>query len=448
MTSWKIFHLALLGLFITIPSVLVAQNAAPSKPNIIFIMTDDVGYGDIGSYGAPDIKTPNIDRLASQGVRFTDFYANAPICTPTRTGFVTGRYQQRYGLEAPLTHEQNSDGSGLVANGRSLPQLLKNGGYATGLVGKWHLGYADDQSPEAHGFDYFFGFKSGYADYYQHTNGGGFEDLWENGERIDIEGYLTDLITDRSVTYIQEHSDQPFFLSVQYNAAHWPYQRPDMPSVARNNAAHLQPHIEDTSTREDYIAILERADEGIGLIMQALQDAGLSENTLLIFTNDNGGEWLSRNAPLFNRKSTTWEGGIRVPAIIRWPGVIPAGEETGQVGITMDITATILAVSGAPLPANLNAEGINLLPILTGESPEVERTLFWRAPNRSTRAVRSGDLKLIVEGGNSFVFNVREDVGENNDLTNQRQADARRLRLLLDAWEADVNAEAELAGLR
>jgi arylsulfatase A-like enzyme len=445
---------------IAIGALLAGLVAAPplqaqtARPNVVFIMTDDVGYGDIGSYGARDIRTPNIDQLAREGTRFTDFYANAPVCTPTRAGFVTGRYQQRVGLERALSGPARTNGVGLTANGRTLPQLLKNGGYATGLIGKWHLGYELDQSPNAHGFDYFFGFKSGYVDYYQHTNGGGADDLWENEREIEVDGYLTDLITERSVDFIRQNADRPFFLSVQFNAAHWPYQPPDRPSVSRSNAAHLQPHTEDASTREDYVAMLERADRGIGEIVWALTDAGLSENTLVIFTNDNGGEWLSNNAPLFNRKWTVWEGGIRVASILRWPGVIPANRVTPQVGITMDLTETILAVTGAHVPAELDLDGINLLPILTGEAPTVERTLFWRSPNRADRAVRSGDWKLVVQGSQggrpSFVFNVRTDLGERNDLTNVRQDVARRLRGLLDAWEAEVDADAETVagGLR
>lgn len=427
-------------LFLTLVASACLQ-AQPESPNVVFIMTDDVGYGDIGSYGAPDIRTPVLDQLGRDGVRFTDFYANAPVCTPTRAGFVTGRYQQRYGLEVPLPSSlETAQGRGLVAEGHSLPRLLKNAGYTTGLVGKWHLGYTDNQSPEAHGFDYFFGFKSGFVDYYQHTSGVGEQDLWEYGRVIREEGYLTDLITERSVRFIKEHTDEPFFLSIQYNAAHWPYQRPDMPSVAVRNAAHLQPHQENTSTREDYIAIMERADQGIGQVLAALDEAGLTEDTLVIFTNDNGGEWLSRNAPLFNRKWTVWEGGIRVPAMMRWPGVIPPGQVSSQVGITMDFSATILKVSGASLPDGYIPDGIDLLPFVTGLAPAVERTLFWRSSN--TRAVRSGDLKLVMQSpAASFIFNVREDVGERNDLTNVSQADARRLRALLDAWEQEVDAE-------
>ena len=420
----------------------------PATPNIVFIMTDDVGYGDIGSYGAPDINTPSIDQLAMEGVRFTDFYANASVCSPTRAGFITGRYQQRYGLENPILSIEPVGETGLNAEGNSLPQLLKDAGYETGLVGKWHLGTGEMHSPGAHGFNYFFGFKKGYSDYYMHTDALGEADLWENDQQIQVDGYLTDLITERSISFIEENNGQPFFLSVQYNAAHWPYQVPDMSSDAIEDARHLMPEESDTNTREQYIAILERADQGIGEIMAALDEQGLAENTLLVFTNDNGGEWLSRNAPLFNRKGTVWEGGIRVPAVIRWPGVIPAGQVTEQVGITMDLSATFLAVTGAEIPRGHDLEGINLLRVLTGESPIIQRTLFWREGNQVTRAVRSGDLKLIVNGNRSFLFNVRDDAGEDNDLTNQGQRDIRRLRTMLDSWETDVNAEAASKGLR
>jgi arylsulfatase A-like enzyme len=398
----------------------IAQQSL-ERPNVVLIMTDDVGYGDIGSYGAPDVETPNLDALAREGVRFTDFYANGPLCTPTRVGLVTGRYQQRVALERPLGTPADLE-VGLPATGRSLPQLLKTNGYATGLVGKWHLGWKDEYSPNAHGFDYFFGFKSGYIDYYTHTNGAGEPDLFENNRTVEVAGYMTDLITQRSVRFIEQNAERPFFLSVQYNAGHWPYQPPDMPSVARDNARHLQPHDDDTASREDYVAMLERADEGIGEILDTLVDSGLAENTLIIFTNDNGGEWLSRNAPLFHRKLTLWEGGIRVPTIIRWPGRVPAGRVSHQVGITMDLTATILAATDTPAPADLSLEGINLLPILEGRTPEIERTLFWRTKvgGREQWAVRSGDWKLLIDGNATLLFDLNTDISERHDMASHR----------------------------
>jgi len=418
------------------------QPSSATQPNVVLIVTDDLGYGDVGSYGAPDAKTPNIDRLAREGVRLTDFYANGSTCTPTRAALISGRYQQRFELERPLGTGVDT---GLPAEGRSLPQLLKNNGYATGLVGKWHLGERPQFGPNAHGFDYFFGFKSGFIDYYQHTGGDGMHDLFENEAPAHVDGYMTDLITQRSVRFIEQHARQRFFLEIAYNAPHWPYQVPDHPSTARDDAVHLQPYDPDSGTRQDYVAMLERADQGIGAILALLDKTGLTENTLVIFTNDNGGEWLSRNAPLFHRKWTLWEGGIRVPAILRWPGRLPAGQVSRQVGITLDLTASILAATNTPVPAAARPDGINLLPILGGRSPAVERTLFWRTyyANRRQRAVRSGDWKLLIDGESAMVFDLRNDLGERNDLARERQDVARRLRPLIAAWEKEVDAEAQ-----
>jgi arylsulfatase A-like enzyme len=385
------------------------------------------------------LRTPVLDRLAREGVRFTDFYANGPSCSPTRTGLISGRYQQRYGIEAPLGSGARGEGQGLIADGFSLPHLLNLAGYRTALIGKWHLGYEARRSPLAHGFDYFFGFKSGYIDYYTHKDGQGNPDLWEGDRPVQVEGYMTDLITERAVRYIRANADAPFFLSVQYSAPHWPYQRPGVPSEAPRNAAHVQPTDPDTNTRADYVAMLEYTDTSIGKVLRAVEDAGIAGNTLVIFTNDNGGEWLSRNAPLFHRKGSVWEGGIRVPAIMRWPGVVPANKTLRQVGITMDFTATLLALAGVERPAGYQPEGIDLMPIVTGRSQQRERTLFWRAGNSS--AVRSGDLKLVTQGGVKLLFDVRKDPGERNDLTNMRQQDSRRLQALLDEWTKAVDAE-------
>lgn len=432
-------------LWLCVVSSAAAQESS-DQPNVVLIITDDVGYGDIGSYGAPDIKTPNIDSLARDGVRLTDFYANGATCTPTRAGLISGRYQQRFGLERPLSAGEDRE-RGLPVTGTSLPQLLKNAGYATGLVGKWHLGWKEEFSPNAHGFDYFFGFKSGYLDYYQHTHQAD-HDLFENEQPIEVEGYLTDLITQRTVAFIERNARRPFFIDVAYNAAHWPYQRPDEPSVARDHGRHIGPFDEPTNSRADYVAILERADQGIGEILAALDRLGLRENTIVIFTNDNGGEWLARSAPLFDHKGSVWEGGIRVPALIRWPARIPAGTVSSQVGLTMDLTASVLAVAGANVPAEARLEGINLFPMLEGRSPDVERTLFWRTVTGyqgAQWAVRSGDWKLVLDGARAQLFDVRQDVSEREDLLGLHSDVGRRLKSLFEAWKADVEAEASRA---
>ncbi|HEX6998602.1 MAG TPA: sulfatase-like hydrolase/transferase [Gammaproteobacteria bacterium] len=410
----------------------------------MLIITDDMGWADLGSYGATDIRTPNLDRLAREGIRLTDFYANGTTCSPTRAGLISGRYQQRYGIEAPLRNAGHAGDSGLPATGYSLPQLLKNHGYATALIGKWHLGYVADKSPRAHGFDYFFGLKSGYHDYYTHHDGEGQADLWENDEPIEIEGYTTDLVTERAARFIDAHKHEPFFLDVAYTAPHWPYQVPGKPSVAPDNARHVMPSDLETSTRADYVAMVEHLDARIGDLLDVIDRAGIAEQTIVIFTNDNGGEWLSSSAPFFGRKWTVFEGGIRVPAIVRWPNRIPAGTVSDQVGITMDLTASILAVTGAPAPAEAQLEGVNLFPVWEGRAPELERTLYWRSgsgPGKQA-AVRRGDWKLIVDGMHTYVFNLRTDLSERNDLARVRQDVAQKLLPLLTEWEATVDAEA------
>jgi arylsulfatase A-like enzyme len=421
-----------------------AQSNRAPRPNVVLIISDDMGWADLGSYGATDIRTPNLDRLAREGLRLTDFYANGVTCSPTRAGLISGRYQQRYGIEAPLPNAVRAGDRGLPATGRSLPQLLKNNGYATALIGKWHLGYAKEKSPNAHGFDYFFGLKSGYHDYYTHDDGEGEPDLWENETPIERTGYTTDLVTERAARFIDEHKNGPFFLDVAYTAPHWPYQVPGSPSVAPNHARHVLPQDRETSSRSDYVAMVEHLDAQIGALLAVIERAGIVDNTIVIFTNDNGGEWLSSSAPLFGRKWTVFEGGIRVPAIVRWPNRIAAGSVSDQVGITMDLSASILSVTGATVPAETKLEGIDLFPIWEGRAPQLERTLFWRAGNGAGKqtAVRRGDWKLIVDGSHTYVFNLRTDLSERNDLANRRRDVAQELHPLLAGWEASVDAEA------
>jgi arylsulfatase A-like enzyme len=439
----------------SIASPVAAQPSArnDTRPNVILILMDDMGYGDIGSYGVTDAKTPNLDRLAREGIRLTDAYANASNCSPTRAGFISGRYQQRYGIEWPLGSAPGDSARGLPATGTSLPALLKKNGYATGLIGKWHLGDKPEFSPMAHGFDEFFGFLGGALDYYSHRRGDGRPDLYENTTPVETPAYLTDEITRRAVNFVDRHSTSPFFLEIAYNAVHWPFQPPGMPASAqhrvsqpsvpgaRGESLYQGPDDAVPATRRDYVRILERADEGVGKVLAELDARGLTRNTLVIFTNDNGGEWLSRNAPLTNRKSTVWEGGIRVPLILRWPGHLPANKSSQQVAITMDLTASILAATGTVVPVEYKPEGINLLPSLSGRSPVVERELFWRRLRPVLqRAVRSGRWKLVDDGGNFYLFDVASDPGERHDLTAAHPDLVRRLKADMDGWEKNVDA--------
>lgn len=449
---WRCILIFIAGVIGLSSANIVAQRraqSAVSKPNVVLIIMDDLGYGDLGSYGVRDARTPNLDRLAREGVRLTNSYANGANCTPTRAALISGRYQQRVGLEWPLGSDEQD--RGLPITGRSLPALLKANGYATGLIGKWHLGFKPELGPNAHGFDEFFGFLSGAVDYYSHKRGDGTPDLYENTTPVEVPEYLTDEISRRAIRFIDNHANGPFFLEVAYNAVHWPFEPPDhrpadpnaVPNPNEKGDMRLNQGPDDVkpATRHDYVKMLERADEGAGMILAALDRHGLSRNTLVIFTNDNGGEWLSRNAPFTHRKSTLWEGGIRVPLIMRWPGHLPAAKTSAQVAITMDLTASIVAVTGTTVPSGHHFDGINIIPSLVGRSPVRERELFWRIvrPSLFQKAVRSGRWKLLIDGRHYLLFDLQNDLAERNDLAAQHPELVLKLKQRMAAWEHDVD---------
>ncbi|HYH83824.1 MAG TPA: sulfatase-like hydrolase/transferase, partial [Longimicrobium sp.] len=430
-----VFGLVLAG-YLTAAALQSASQPGAARPNVVLIVADDLGYGDLGVYGATDVKTPNLDRLAGEGVRLTDFYANAPVCTPTRAGLITGRYQQRAMLERPLSSTGADLEAGLPATGRSLPRLMADAGYDTALIGKWHLGYKPAFAPRAHGFGYFWGYLSGYIDWYTHVRGDGAPDLWENEGPATHTGYFHHETTRRAIAFIEQPRAKPFFLDLSYGAPHWPFQSPAKPSVAarENNSMMQHPSDEGAPTRAAYVEIMEDFDREIGRVLEALKARGLDRNTLVVFMSDNGGEWLSRNEPLFNRKDTVWEGGIRVPAILRWPGVLPAGRGSGQVGITMDITASLIAAAGI-VRSDLGLEGVDLVSMLASER-SASRDLFWRVirPDTRQKAMRSGDYKYLEDGGLRFLFNVRTDPAERNDLAKTEPSRAAVMRARVEAW--------------
>jgi arylsulfatase A-like enzyme len=415
---------------------------AARKPNVVLIMMDDLGYGDLGSYGARDVRTPHVDRLARGGVRLTNAYANGHVCSPTRAALISGRYPQRFGIETALPGPAQDTTIGLPVTGTSLPALLKTNGFATGLVGKWHLGSRREFSPRAHGFDEFFGFLGGAHDYYLGS-------VLDDTTRVPLNGYLTDEITKRALGFIERHADRPFFLEVAYNAVHWPFQPPDRPPTEAERRAPRRlvqmPGDSVRATREDYVKMLERADEGVGKILAALEQHGLARNTLVIFTNDNGGEWLSRNAPFFHRKGTLWEGGIRVPLILRWPGVLPAGKMSPQVALTMDLAASVLAATSTTPPESYRPDGVNILPVLRGQAPVLERRVFWRidTPVRHQQAIRSGRWKLLVDGNQLLLFDLENDPGERRDLAAHHPDKVATLRKLYLDWENDVRPQGQ-----
>lgn len=424
-----------------------------TRPNFVFILADDLGYGDLGCMGATDIRTPNIDRLAAEGVRCTDFYANAPVCSPTRCGFITGRWQQRVGFEWALgytaeqfrlvngvwqPHADIHHGIGLPADHPGIARMLKNAGYATGAFGKWHLGYDDEFNPTRHGFDEYFGELLGHADYYRHLYYDGTYALREGTEIARCEGYLTDLINARAAAFIRDHAAEPFFLYVPHLAVHAPFQPPDQPDAPRVTKGNML-----TGSRAIYAAMVERIDAGVGMILEELDRAGIAERTLVVFSSDNGGERWSSNQPLFHHKATLWEGGIRVPCLLRWPGRLPAGFTFRQPAITMDLTATFVALAGAATPEGYAFDGVNLLPLLTGEAGPLERTFCWRIrrANRQMRAIRQGDWKYIDDGGTmDLLFQLRDDVGERVNLCYRHPDVVARLKELLAAWEAEMDS--------
>ncbi|HEY2573527.1 MAG TPA: sulfatase-like hydrolase/transferase [Verrucomicrobiaceae bacterium] len=431
--------------------ILPCRSAAAATPNIVFILVDDMGFADMGCMGGTDIPTPHMDRIAREGVKFANFYANAPVCTPTRCAFITGRWQQRVGFEWAMGYQAEQlrkvDGKwvnepdihclGLATSQPSVAKFLKAAGYATGAFGKWHLGYKDEFNPVHHGFDEYFGTLLGHADYYHHGYFDGTYGMRDGLEVVHQDGYLTDLLNERAVAFIRKHAREPFFLYVPHQAVHAPYQPPNrpQPSVTKENMHH--------GTRADYKGMLEKVDEGTGMILAELEKRGIADNTLVVLSSDNGGERLSDNTPLFNHKTTLWEGGIHVPCLMRWPGKLPQGKTVHQSAITMDLTATFLAVAGAKTPADYKPDGINLMPILTGAQPEMERTLYWRV-NRSNRrmsAVREGKWKYVSDGDTvEMLFDLENDLAERHDLGYRHPEILHALKDKLKTWEAEMDA--------
>jgi len=430
-------------------SVLLASSLPAAQPNIVFILADDMGYGDLGCYGHPEAKTPVIDRLAREGVRFTQHYANGPECSPTRTAFLTGRYQQRAGgLECAigtgnvgryddairLAKERQL---GLPANQAVLPSALKKPGYASGVFGKWHLGYEPQFNPLEHGWDDFFGYMGGNVHYFNHRELSDLHVLYRGRLPVYEEGYMTHLITDSSLAFIERNKDRPFFLFVSHETPHFPFQGPGDAKKLVDKTNWTEPDA------KAYVAMLEDLDREVGRVLATLKKHKLEKNTLVVFVSDNGGFARAANmGPLNGAKSTTLEGGIRVPLIMRWPGHIQPGTTSRQVCATFDLTFSILNLAGAGVPAK-RLDGFDLVNHITGGKKDFERTLFWRGKRgeRTWSAVRSGDLKYVrkVEGETSeWLFDLASDIGEKNDLSKSRPGDVKRLKKLLGDWEKDV----------
>lgn len=420
-------------------------EAASPRPNIVFILADDLGYGDLACYGRSDIKTPNLDNMARDGVRFTAHYANGPECSPTRAAFLTGRYQQWIGgLECAIgtgnvgryddaVRLRESNDLGLPRSIPTLPRKLKNSGYATAIFGKWHLGYEPKFAPHHHGFEHSLYCIGGEMDYFHYTDNVAGYNLFRHGQPIRSEGYFTDLITDEAIRFIKAQRNEPYFLYLPYTCPHSPFQGP---GDKRRHPLPLDSKLwkQSKAPPDIYRAMIEHMDKRIGDVLDAV-----GESTFVVFASDNGGTRSARNVPYRGIKGSSFEGGIRVPAIARWPERLPKGKLCSIPTMTFDWTKTFADVAGIKFPATHAVEGHNIMSVLDGTSPN--RTLYWRKPRGEQiwKGVRDGQLKYVAHQKGSkevqYLFDLIEDEGETTNLIESRRADAKRLRAKYDEWE-------------
>ncbi len=417
-----------------------------NKPNIVFIVADDLGYADLGCYGGRGFDgagrksvSPELDKLAANGMLFTDGYANSPVCSPTRFALMTARYQYRLrgAAEEPISSKsRGSTTLGLPPEHPTLPSMLKSAGYATALIGKWHLGFEPNFGPLMSGYDEFFGPLSGGVDYFTHCDSRGVHDLWQSETNIVKErfetGYLTDLITERALDYVgRADANKPFFISLHYTAPHWPWETRDDALLAeeiKDNIFHLH-----GGNIHSYRRMIHHMDEGIGRIVSALRAKGELENTLIVFTSDNGGERFSDNWPLVGGKMDLTEGGIRVPYIAHWPAVIKVGQVSVQHCLTMDWSATMLEAASTVSSEAYPLDGQSLYGLLTDGQKTFERPMFWRMNHRGQRAMRLGNFKYLRVDGHDYLFDLMLDARERANLGKHQPE---RLAAMREAWEA------------
>ncbi|MGQ9576182.1 MAG: sulfatase [Thermoguttaceae bacterium] len=405
--------------------------AAPAKPNVIIFFADDLGYADIGVNGCRDIPTPHIDRLAANGVRFTDGYATHPVCSPSRAGLLSGMYQHRFGFEHnPGPQRYASPNFGLPRDVPTLAEKLKAAGYATGMVGKWHIGFKEGLRPHERGFDYFFGFLSGARSYYP-DNPRENDPLIRNGIVVkDEKEYLTDAFAREAVAFIERSKDKPFFLYFAFNAVHSPLE------ATKAYEARF-PHLTDPK-RKTYAGMLSALDDAVGRVMAKVRELGEEENTLVFFSSDNGGptpETTSRNDPLRGFKGQVFEGGIRVPFLMQWKGTVPAGQVYREMVMVFDMHATALAAAGVESTGSELLDGVNLLPFVTGKAEgRPHDQLFWRAGEQ--HAARVGDWKLVTGPQlGTMLFNLRDDIAEEHNLAASHPEKLKELQVAFADWE-------------
>ncbi len=410
------------------------RNTEFTPPNIVLILADDLGYGDLRCYGNQNDDTPNLDRMARGGVLFTDFHSNCPVCSPTRAALLSGKYQQRVGIEY-VVHATRFRHTGLEPDTYTLAGFMKSMGYSTGIMGKWHLGYDTTYSPLNFGFDIFKGYVSGNVDYQSHIDGAGIYDWWEQKDTIIEPGYSTDLITQNSVRFIENHKDVPFFLYVAHEAPHFPYQGRNDPAV-RSPEGTVAVNGSPSDVKETYRKMISAMDEGIGGIFRVLEECELTDNTVIFFLSDNGANEVGSNGHLRGFKGSLWEGGHRVPAIISWKGKIRPGT-CGETLIGMDIFPTVAALVGGELPESLELDGVDFSSLLLEQAPLGDRPLFWRYGE--LRSIRSGPWKLLRDGDSTYLFNLAEDESEKTDLAQEHPGLSDSLQFLLDTWDSEMN---------
>lgn len=436
-------------IFVKLSCLLGVPASFPEMPpNVIFILADDLGYADLSCYGRKGYETPNLDKLAANGIRLTHGYANSPVCSATRVSVLTGQYQYRFptGLHEPLdnghfsTEERAARFVPLPLDVPTFPKLLKERGYSTHLVGKWHLGKLPHNGPRQYGYDKFFGFLGGATDYFQHrmfldkkVSGDG---LVVDDEFVEKQGYLTDLLGDDASRIVKEHQNKtaPFLISLHFNAPHWPWEGPEDEKVA----AELRQLSGSEGNIEVYGRMVRSMDANIGKVVSALRETGQLDNTLIVFTSDNGGERFSDTWPFVGVKTELFEGGLRVPLIISWPQGLPQGVDSEQVATSMDLFPTILGAvdsSDEPNPSpSLPFDGENLIGVLAGRQQEHPRKLFWRFKASAQAAVLDGDWKYLKIAGSEYLFNVRRDCRERNDYRDKKLEIFEQLKTDYEQW--------------
>lgn len=437
-TAWFIYFASMMGV-----AAIADEQSLPSKPNILLIVSDDQGYADAGFQGCKDIPTPNLDRLAGEGLRFSNGYVTHPFCSPSRAGLLTGRYQQRFGHENNPYYDVNDHREGLPTAEKLLPEYLRGAGYVTGWIGKWHLGAAPEFRPWNRGFMETFGFLGGghhYFNWKPALSGSGAEynePILRNGQPVEVTNHLTIAFGDEAAAFIQRHKDQPWFLYLAFNAPHNPLE-PTPERLAKFKS------IAD-SKRRKYAAQVSLLDDAVGTVLAALHATGQDQRTMVYFFSDNGGPLGSTgngssNLPLRAGKGTVYEGGMHVPFVMRWTGTLPVGRVYDLPVSSLDVFPTALALAGVPMPTDKIHDGVNLMAFLTGANTNAPHDkLFWRMGGGSALAAREGNFKLVRNHKNpDELYDLAGDLGETNNLADTQANELKKINADVNDWNQQL----------